>query len=54
MIKEQTDGRVAQPADEELKKHGDKLGKEVRDVATESPAKNNEDKEKKGSSGQEG
>lgn len=28
-------GRVAQPADEELKTHGDKLGQQVRDVAAQ-------------------
>lgn len=29
-------GRVAQPADEEIKKHGDQLARQVRDASKES------------------
>jgi hypothetical protein len=32
--------RVAQPVDEEIKKHGDQLAKQVREAASGSPEKN--------------
>jgi hypothetical protein len=33
MNTDQVKGRLAQPADEEIKKHGDQLEKQVRDAA---------------------
>lgn len=43
MEKHESKPRVAQPADEEIKKHGDQLAKQVKDAASE-PVEQNSDK----------
>lgn len=48
MEQQQANSRVAQPADEEIKKHGDQLAKQVKDAAGEAseqePSKHNDGK----------
>lgn len=40
MEQKETTSPVAQPVDEEIKKHGDQLAKQVRDAANGSPEQN--------------
>ncbi len=44
MEQQQSKPRVAQPADEEIKKHGDQLARQVRDAA-EAPLEKNPGKD---------
>lgn len=40
MEQQQSKQRIAQPALEEIKKHGDQLAKQVKDAASEAPEQN--------------
>ena len=46
MEQQEAKTRVAQPADEEIKKHGDQLAKQVRDAAGTQPKENPLDSDK--------
>jgi hypothetical protein len=46
MNTEQSRSGLAQPADEELKKHGDQLGKQVKDAAGKPLPDKDEEKDK--------
>jgi hypothetical protein len=46
MDQQEINPQVAQPADEEIKKHGDQLARQVRDAASKAPEENSVNNER--------